>query len=156
MTTTEHKGPRILHVEDDSAIFDPVQDFCKLCIPGSSVTVVTDLAAAQAAVQAGGYDVIITDGQFPLANGTEKINQAGQQFIKWLKQTGSTVPIVVLSSEESLHKYAQQHGIPHLEKNGNFLALIDAIERALQPSANVSPTHLKVTTAPLPAKQQMN
>jgi len=84
---------RLLLVEDDAMIGEAVR--LGLRKQGLTVDWVQDGAAAKAALGAEGFDLVLLDLGLPKMDGL--------QVLKWLRGTGSKVPVLILTARDSVN-----------------------------------------------------
>ncbi|CAG0945632.1 Transcriptional regulatory protein QseB [Gammaproteobacteria bacterium] len=84
---------RLLLVEDDAMIGEAVR--LGLRKQGLAVDWVQDGAAAKAALGAEGFDLVLLDLGLPKMDGL--------QVLKWLRGTGSKVPVLILTARDSVN-----------------------------------------------------
>lgn len=84
---------RLLLVEDDAMIGEAVR--LGLRKQGLAVDWVQDGAAAKAALGAEGFDLVLLDLGLPKLDGL--------QVLKWLRGTGSKVPVLILTARDSVN-----------------------------------------------------
>lgn len=92
-TLRYHRGMRLLLVEDDNMIGEAVR--VGLRRQGITVDWVQDGAAAKSALAAETFDLVLLDLGLPKLDGL--------QVLKWLRGTGSKVPVLILTARDSVN-----------------------------------------------------
>jgi two-component system response regulator QseB len=88
---------RILLVEDDTMIGEAVR--AGLRKQGIAVDWIEDGVAAKAALTTENFDLVLLDLGLPKLDGL--------QVLKWLRSTGSKVPVLILTARDSVHDRIQ-------------------------------------------------
>lgn len=92
-TLRYHRRMRLLLVEDDNMIGEAVR--VGLRRQGVTVDWVQDGAAAKSALAAETFDLVLLDLGLPKLDGL--------QVLKWLRGTGSKVPVLILTARDSVN-----------------------------------------------------
>ncbi|GIK35967.1 MAG: DNA-binding response regulator [Gammaproteobacteria bacterium] len=135
---------RLLLVEDDGMIGEAVR--LGLRKQGLAVDWVQDGAAAKAALGAESFDLVLLDLGLPKLDGL--------QVLKWLRGTGSKVPVLILTARDSVND--RIHGLDagaddYIVKPFDFdelAARVRAVQRRHSGRAENLVEHLGVTLDP--------
>lgn len=135
---------RLLLVEDDGMIGEAVR--LGLRKQGLAVDWVQDGAAAKAALGAESFDLVLLDLGLPKLDGL--------QVLKWLRGTGSKVPVLILTARDSVNDHI--HGLDagaddYIVKPFDFdelAARVRAVQRRHSGRAENLVEHLGVTLDP--------
>jgi len=83
---------RLLLVEDDSLLGDGIRAGLRLA--GHTVDWVKDGVAAQLALEAEEYSLVVLDLGLPRLSGLE--------LLRWLRQSGETLPVLILTARDTV------------------------------------------------------
>lgn len=123
----ERAGARVLVVDDDPSILDTVTSI--LSSEGFDVMAANGGAQALGLLSSWHPTLVLLDMRMPIMD--------GWAVARAMKETGSRVPIVVMTAAESAKKWADEIGAAgHLAKPFLLDELIDCVERHSQGRPN--------------------
>lgn len=117
---------KIIIADDHEIVLEGVSTLIKKHFPGSMLLCLTNLLDLKNTLETDTFDLLILDIQIPGGNAL--------QFVENLKNTGSTLPVLVFSAyDEKLHAsiYLKAGASGYLEKYAPPEQIIDAVKIVL-------------------------
>ena len=117
---------KIIIADDHEIVLEGVSTLIKKHFPGSMLLCLTNLLDLKSTLETDTFDLLILDIQIPGGNAL--------QFVENLKNTGSTLPVLVFSAyDEKLHAsiYLKAGASGYLEKYAPPEQIIDAVKIVL-------------------------